>query len=45
MPTYVSKYDNSVFVLLTYMGHYKRKPVFEGLQTTEAQTSLRIRAD
>ena len=27
------------------MGLDERKPVFEGLRTTQAQTSLRIRAD
>ena len=30
---------------LQYMGLDVRKPVFWGLQTTKAQTSLRIRAD
>ena len=27
-----------------YLGHDARNPVFEGLRTTQAQTSLRIRA-
>ena len=28
-----------------YLGLYARKPVFEGLRTTKAQTSLGLRAD
>ena len=35
----------SLFFCLVYLGLDARNPVFEGLQTAKAQTSLRIRAD
>ena len=49
---YIDGYENKYGTVLIYMNMVgikmsldARKPVFGGLRTTQAQTSLRIRAD
>ena len=41
---YMNQRENGMRQVLDYLGLDARKPVFGCLQTTQAQTSLRIRA-